>query len=128
VVSRYPYESQDAGAHSLKTETAVVGKELVELLQLKADVAGVKIVSFDLNEIAYAPEIAANMLRRQQANALVAARRTIVDGAVLIATEAVAQLKRNQIEMDPAQQTHLVTNLLTVICSDKDAQPTVPLT
>jgi len=126
VVSRYSYETHD-GSASLKSESIVVGKEMVELLQEKVKVAGTKIISFDLNEIAYAPEIASGMLRRQQARALVDARKTIVEGAVDIATDALASLDKKGINMTEQDKTKLVTNLLTVICADKDATPTVPL-
>jgi len=126
VVSRYSYETHD-GSASLKSESIVVGKEMVELLQEKVKVAGTKIISFDLNEIAYAPEIASGMLRRQQARALVDARKTIVEGAVDIATDALASLDKKGIHMTEQDKTKLVTNLLTVICADKDATPTVPL-
>jgi regulator of protease activity HflC (stomatin/prohibitin superfamily) len=126
VVSRYPYETHD-GSPSLKSESMSVGKEMVEMLQSKVNVAGAKIISFDLNELAYAPEIAAGMLRRQQAKALVDARKTIVEGAVEIASEALGSLQKKGISLDDKDKTKLVTNLLTVICADKDAQPTVPL-
>jgi hypothetical protein len=72
---------------------------MVDLLQQKVNVAGTKILSFDLMEIAYAPEIAAGMLRRQQAGALVAARKVIVDGAVQICGETIQQLKKNGVGM-----------------------------
>jgi len=126
VVSRYPYESHD-GSPSLKNETHEVGKEMVEILQERVTVAGAKIISFDLNELAYAPEIAAGMLKRQQANALVEARKTIVIGAVEIASGAVEALGKKGIGLSDHDKATLVTNLLTVICSDKDATPTVPL-
>jgi len=126
VVSRYPYESTD-GTPSLKNEVAEVGREMVELLQAKVNIAGAKIISFDLNEIAYAPEIAQGMLRRQQANALIAARKTIVHGAVTICADTVEQLAKAGIRLNESEQARVITNLLTVICADKDAGPCVPL-
>jgi len=126
VVSRYPYESHD-GSPCLKSETHEIGREMVELLQERVTVAGAKIISFDLNELAYAPEIASGMLKRQQASALVEARKTIVVGAVEIAAGAVEALGKKGIALSDPDKAHLVTNLLTVICSDKDAAPMVPL-
>jgi len=127
IVSRYPYESEHEGAHSLKTESASIGDETVAILQARVNISGTKIHSFAFNEISYAPEIAAGMLRRQQAAATVAARKVIVLGAVEIAHGAVTELDRRGIQMDNAATAHLVTNLLTVICSDQEAQPIVPL-
>jgi len=126
VVSHYPYESND-GSPCLKSETHEIGREMVELLQERVVVAGAKIISFDLNELAYAPEIASGMLKRQQANALVEARKTIVIGAVEIASGAIEALGKKGVGLTDTDKAHIVTNLLTVICSDKDASPTVPL-
>lgn len=90
-------------------------------------VCGAKIIRFQLNEISYAPEIAQGMLKKQQATALVAARRTIVQGAVDIASNAINQLEKEGISMSQEEKSRVVGNLLVVICSDKDAVPTVPL-
>eukprot|EP00123_Amoebidium_parasiticum_P022467 comp8799_c0_seq1/m.4020 comp8799_c0_seq1/g.4020 ORF comp8799_c0_seq1/g.4020 comp8799_c0_seq1/m.4020 type:complete len:293 (-) comp8799_c0_seq1:402-1280(-) len=127
VVSKFPYESNDEKVACLKKEAEEVGRELVEALQKKATAAGAKVHSFQLQEMSYAPSIAAGMLRRQQAAALVEARQTIVKGAVDIAVEAVTALEEHSIKMTEEEKTRLVTNLLTVICSDQNAQPTVPL-
>lgn len=90
--------------------------------------AGILIHSFDIKEITYSPVIAAVMLKRQQAAAVVQARQTIVEGAVEIASSAVDQLRHKGIELPPAEATRLVSNLLTVICSESEVQPTLPLT
>jgi len=127
VVSRFSYESTDHSVPCLKTEPAVVSHELVKTLQEKVEVAGTIVLSFDLNEISYAPEIAAGMLRRQQAQALISARRAIVEGAVEISSSAVASLERTGITMSQPEKAKLVTNLLTVICSDHEATPVVGL-
>jgi len=124
VVSRYPYEASD-GQASLKTETAEIGAEMKSLLQVKANVAGVMIESFDLSDLSYAPEIAQMMLVRQQAKAMVDARSTIVQGAVGIVTSAISGLKEHGIEMDSAEQARLTTSLLTVICGESGATPTI---
>jgi len=125
IVAKYPYES-DAG-HSLKSDGGAVGQEFVEILQERVRIAGVKVHSFAFNEISYAPEIAAGMLKRQQAAATVQARRVIVQGAVDIAHGAVTELAAKGIHLEAEHQSRLVTNVLTVMCSDRDAQPTVAL-
>jgi len=125
IVARYAYEND--GGHSLKSDGGAVGQEFVELLQEKVQIAGVKIQSFAFNEISYAPEIAAGMLKRQQAAATVQARKVIVQGAVEIATGAVAELAAKGVHLEQEHQSRLVTNVLTVMCSDRDAQPTVAL-
>jgi len=127
IVSRYPYESDVEGAHSLKNEAASIGQEMVAILQARVNISGTKIHSFAFNEISYAPEIASGMLKRQQAAATVAARKVIILGAVEIAHGAVTELEGRGIHMDNDARAHLVTNLLTVICSDQEAQPIVPL-
>lgn len=90
-------------------------------------VAGIEIRSFSLKEISYAPVIAAAMLKRQQAQAMVEARQTIVAGAVDMTHSAVMQLKERGMALNDAETARLVSNLLTVICSESDASPTLPL-
>eukprot|EP00339_Tiarina_fusa_P020505 CAMPEP_0117026498 /NCGR_PEP_ID=MMETSP0472-20121206/19474_1 /TAXON_ID=693140 ORGANISM="Tiarina fusus, Strain LIS" /NCGR_SAMPLE_ID=MMETSP0472 /ASSEMBLY_ACC=CAM_ASM_000603 /LENGTH=194 /DNA_ID=CAMNT_0004733519 /DNA_START=306 /DNA_END=890 /DNA_ORIENTATION=- len=125
-LSRFPYESND-GSPCLKTEAEQIGKHLCNLLQRKVLQAGAMVDSFQLKEISYAPEIASGMLKRQQAIAIIEARQTIVQGAVDIAADAVTKLAERGIELSDSDQAKLVTNLLTVVCSDNDAQPTVPM-
>jgi regulator of protease activity HflC (stomatin/prohibitin superfamily) len=121
IASRYPYESKDA--HSLKSEAGLIGPELVRTLQGKVDPAGTRIASFELSDLAYAPEIAPSMLIRQQAMALVEARKTIVEGAVEIVREAIELLEKKGLGIPGDARTRLVTNLLTVICGDAKVQP-----
>ncbi|PRP83791.1 hypothetical protein PROFUN_08989 [Planoprotostelium fungivorum] len=130
IVSEYPYECHedvdtDYKGACLKTEAAEIGEKLVQRLQSKVNIAGAKVISFQFNELSYAPEIAQGMLKKQQAMATVGARRTIVEGAVEIAHGAIVKLEGKGIRLEPAEQTRLVTNLLTVICSENDVQPTV---
>lgn len=125
-LSRFPYESND-NSPCLKTEAEQIGHHLCNLLQKKVLQAGALVDSFQLKEISYAPEIASGMLKRQQAIAIIEARQTIVQGAVDIAADAVAKLSDKGIELSDSDKARLVTNLLTVVCSDNDAQPTVPL-
>jgi len=125
VVSRHPYESDKEKELCLKTHGKQIGKQMVELLQKDVDSAGVKILSFQFNELSYAPEIASAMLRRQQAMALVAARKTIVNGAIEIALGAVEGLEKEGVTFERDDKSKMVTNLLTIICSDTDNKPTV---
>lgn len=124
VVSKYPYEDEEEG-HSLKSEAAHVSAELANELQSRLAHAGVKVISFNMTDLSYAPEIAQAMLVRQQAEAMVKARRLIVKGAVDIADGAITQLQDKGVSMTPQEQTKIVTNLLTVICGESGAQPTL---
>lgn len=123
IASQYPYESKDG--HSLKAEAEKISEELRLRLQEKVAPAGAFINSFELNDLAYAPEIAQNMLIRQQAMALVDARKIIVEGAVEIVNDAVAMLGDKRINLDEDMKSRLIVNLLTVICGDSKVQPTV---
>jgi regulator of protease activity HflC (stomatin/prohibitin superfamily) len=130
IASRYPYEARSSGGdavegHSLKTEAGLIGPELVRTLQAKVAPAGAKVASFELSDLAYAPEIAPSMLIRQQAQALVDARKTIVEGAVEIVREAVELLDRKGLGVAGPERARLVTNLLTVICGEAKVQPVV---
>merc|ERR1712157_115288 len=90
VVSKYPYEDDEEGGHSLKTEASAVAQEMCSVLQDRLAHAGVKVIAFNLTDLSYAPEIAQAMLVRQQAEAMVKARKLIVKGAVDISNDAVS--------------------------------------
>jgi hypothetical protein len=122
VCSMYPYECKTG--KSLQSESKEVSRLMVQLLQQKADLAGARIVSYELADLQYAPEIAAGMLVRQQAEALVEARHTIVDGAVQIVSGAVTKLGETGLHLQDREQSRLVSNLLAVICSDSHVTPT----
>ena len=109
----------------LRVEAEEVSKKTTELLQSRVQSAGVEIDSMRLNELNYAPEIANSMLRKQQAFALVEARELVVDGAVQISVDAVTKLQEKGIELDDEERVRLVTNLLTVVCGDDTAKPTI---
>lgn len=126
IVARYPYESEEA-EHCLKTAADVISHEMVQVLQVRVQIAGVQVLSFTFNEISYAPEIAAGMLKRQQAQAILAARKVIVRGAVDIAQSAVHELEQQGIGMDDKAKARVVSNLLTVICSESATAPVLPL-
>lgn len=121
IVSMYPYESHD-GSPSLKTETIEIATRMRDALQAKCQVAGVQIASFSINELSYAPEIAATMLKRQQAEALIAARKAIVLGAKEIAKDAVDDVGT---DMTVEQKANLLSSLLVVLVGDKDVTPTL---
>lgn len=125
VVSQYPYEDHNGG-DSLKSEAQAVQDKLVQQLTAKVTRAGIEIQSFQFNELSYAPEVAAAMLKRQQAQALVVARKTIVQGAVETAFDAISQMEQltGKPFSDDAREK-ITGNLLTVLCSENDAQPTV---
>jgi len=125
IVCRYPYEAEDG--HCLKKASDVIAQEVVTLLQERVHLAGVQILTFTFNEISYAPEIASGMLRRQQAQAVLSARKLIVSGAVEIAQGAVHNLEAQGIQMDDKSRAKIVGNLLTVICSETATAPVLPL-
>ena len=125
VASGFPYESADGSEPCLKKENEVIAEAFRAELQEAADVAGIKVVSVRLNDLTYAPEIAQAMLMRQQAMALIDARKTIVDGAVLIVRDGVSQLAEAGYELSPTRTEELVANLLIVLCSGDHAQPMI---
>lgn len=128
IVARYPYEGEEGqGNHCLKTSADVISHEMIAVLQERVQVAGIKILTFTFNEISYAPEIAAGMLKRQQAQAVLQARKVIVSGAVEIAQSTVHELETMGIAMDDKSRIKIVGNLLTVICADSAVAPVIPL-
>ena len=127
VVSRYPYEAGAEGEECLRRHADKVNAVLGYELQLQCQFAGIKVHSFLLKEISYSPIIAQAMLKKQQATAMLEARAIIVNSAVEMSTSAIAQLAERGVTLDQAQTTTLVSNLLTVICSENDVQPTLPL-
>jgi len=103
-----------------------VSKGLHEALRDRLAKAGVEVIEARISHLAYAPEIAAAMLRRQQASAIIAARRKIVEGAVGMVENALELLSQKQVVvLDEERRAQMVSNLLVVLCSDRDAQPVV---
>ena len=123
VASRFPYESTDPSRPCLKKESNEVTEGFIEDLQAAVDPAGIQVLGVRLNDLTYAPEIAQAMLMRQQALALIDARKTIVEGAVEIVRDAVDRLQESGLDIDPEQRDELVSNMLVVICSGERAQP-----
>jgi regulator of protease activity HflC (stomatin/prohibitin superfamily) len=126
VASVYPYDAYDDDLHSLRGNADEVEATLEADLQRRLDVAGVEVLLVGLRRLAYAPEIAADMLRRQQAEAVVAARRRIVEGAVGMVDQALGALSEREIvDLDEERKAAMVSNLMVVLVSDRGAQPVV---
>jgi regulator of protease activity HflC (stomatin/prohibitin superfamily) len=122
----YPYDHYGSDEITLSTHTAEVSKGLAEALHERLAKAGVEVLEARISHLAYAQEIASAMLQRQQASAIVAARQTIVEGAVGMVEMALDALKaRNIVELDGERKASMVSNLLVVLCSDRAAQPVV---
>jgi hypothetical protein len=126
VASVFPYDAYEERQASLSGAAERVIATLHDDLQERLDVAGVAVFDTRLRRLAYAPEIAADMLRRQQANAVVAARRRIVEGAVGMVDHALSSLsERDIVELDEERKAAMVSNLMVVLVSDRGAQPVV---
>ena len=126
LATRYTYDAHEEGQTSLRGSTTAVAKDLQHEIQERLAKAGVQVMEARLSHLAYAPEIAAAMLRRQQAGAIIAARQKIVEGAVGMVDMALARLaESNQVQLDEERKAAMVSNLLVVLCSDRDAQPVV---
>jgi hypothetical protein len=126
LASRYPYDSNEEGELSLRGSMDEVSLALQEELQERLSKAGVVVEEARLSHLAYAPEIAGAMLRRQQADAVVAARSRIVEGAVGMVEMALEHLDRHHtIEMDDERRAAMVSNLLVVLCGEEAAHPVV---
>jgi regulator of protease activity HflC (stomatin/prohibitin superfamily) len=126
VASHYAYDHAEEGEPTLRADAEEVGDRLRKDLQQRTAVAGVAIDEAHLMHLAYAPEIAGSMLKRQQAEAVLAARRTIVAGAVDMVESALAQLsERGVVTLDDERRASMVSNLLVVLCADREAQPVV---
>ena len=126
VASAYPYDDFDEGEASLRANADDVTLTLQNELQQRLQVAGVSVLDCRLRRLAYAPEIAGEMLRRQQANAVVAARTRIVEGAVGMVDHALQMLSEQGIvELDEERKAAMVSNLMVVLCSERGAQPVV---
>ena len=126
LATRYTYDAHEEEQTSLRGSTAAVAKDLQHEIQERLAKAGVQVIEARLSHLAYAPEIASAMLRRQQAGAIIAARQKIVEGAVGMVDMALARLaESNQVQLDEERKAAMVSNLLVVLCSDRDAQPVV---
>lgn len=120
----YPYEPHDEETLALRSNQAEIASALVKEIQDRLSQAGVTVVEARITHLAYAPEIANAMLRRQQASAIIAARTQIVQGAVGMVELALNELDKNDVvALDEERKAAMVSNLLVVLCSDESAQP-----
>ena len=124
--TRYSYDAHGEGETSLRGSTAVVAEQLCAEIQERLAQAGVQVQEARISHLAYAQEIAHAMLQRQQASAIIAARRLIVDGAVGMVEMALERLsERKVVQLDEERKAAMVSNLLVVLCSDRAASPVV---
>jgi regulator of protease activity HflC (stomatin/prohibitin superfamily) len=129
VVSTHPYDATKDEHVSLRGNTGAISDLLKESLQRSINVAGLEILEMRITHLAYAPEIASIMLRRQQAEALIQAREKMVDGAIGMVKMALDRFHAEGItDMTPAQKAVLVSNMMMVLLSDEGAQPVIPAT
>jgi regulator of protease activity HflC (stomatin/prohibitin superfamily) len=122
----HPYDAHQEGEMSLRANAGEVAENLKKEIQARLEKAGIEVIEARISHLAYAPEIASAMLRRQQANAVIAARTRIVEGAVSMVEMALAELsKRAVVELDNERKAAMVSNLLVVLCSEHETQPIV---
>ena len=123
---QYAYDHADDGEPTLRDDAEIVGQRLKDDLAARVEVAGIAVDETHLMHLAYAPEIAGSMLKRQQAEAVIAARQKIVAGAVGMVEQALEQLsKRGIVTLDEERKAAMVSNLLVVLCADREAQPVI---
>ena len=126
MATSYPYDQHEEGQLALRSHASEISQHLKDELAERLADAGVQIIDARISHLAYAPEIAQAMLQRQQANAVIAARTRIVAGAVGMVEMALAELQKNGVvQLDEERKAHMVSNLLTVLCSDRGTQPVV---
>lgn len=127
IVRLYPYDApEDSNKQSLKDDSAEISEKLKKRIQDCVSAAGINIIDARISHLAYSSEIAAAMLQRQQANAVIDAKRAIVDGAVGMVEMAIDKLSQNKnIVLDDKTKASMVNNLLVVLCGNKDSQPVV---
>ncbi len=127
LATTYPYEhDREDERLSLRSDSNAIAKKLLLEVQDRLQKAGVEVMETRLSHLAYAPEIAQAMLQRQQASAVLAARRIIVQGAVGMVSDALSQLgEQGVVELDNERKAAMVSNLLVVLCGDQRAQPVI---
>lgn len=126
LASSYPYDAHSSTDVALSTHAAEVSKALQQAVSDRLQKAGVEVIEARISHLAYAPEIASAMLRRQQASAIIAARQKIVEGAVSMVENALELIAdKGIVALDDERKATMVSNLLVVLCSDRDAQPIV---
>lgn len=126
MATSYPYDQHTGDQISLRSHPDEISERLRHEIQERLSKAGIHVIESRISHLAYAPEIAGAMLQRQQAGAIIAARKQIVQGAVGIVEDALVELKdKGLVDLDPERRAMMVSNLLVVLCSDKATQPVV---
>ncbi|MFB7127437.1 SPFH domain-containing protein [Kitasatospora sp. NPDC056273] len=126
IATSYPYDAHHEGQLSLRDGADEIARKLSTEIAARVAAAGVRVIESRITRLAYAPEVAQVMLQRQQAGAVVAARRLIVEGAVGMVEEALDRLaERDVVELDEERKAAMVSNLLVVLCGDRGTQPVV---
>jgi len=126
LTTNYPYDTHESNELSLRGNTAEIAEHLRNEIQDRLERAGIDVIEARISHLAYAPEIARAMLQRQQADAVIAARQKIVEGAVGMVEMALSMLSEQQlVELDNDKKAAMVSNLLVVLCSDHATQPVV---
>jgi len=126
LASSYPYDAHEPGQISLRMSAGEISERLKHEIQERLSKAGIEVIEARISHLAYAPEIANAMLRRQQASAVIAARQKIVEGAVGMVEMALDLLSRRKVvELDEERKAAMVSNLLVVLCGEQSTQPVV---
>ena len=126
LATSYPYDAHADGEMALRSNTAEIAGEIKKEIQDRLSKAGIEVIEARISHLAYAPEIAGAMLRRQQASAIVAARQKFVEGAVGMVELALDQLaKKHIVSLDDERKAAMVSNMLVVLCSDQHTQPVI---
>jgi membrane protease subunit (stomatin/prohibitin family) len=126
LATTHPYDAHNEGDVALRANQLEIADQLRGEIQDRLEKAGVTVIEARISHLAYAPEIANAMLRRQQANAVIAARSRIVEGAVSMVEMALEQLSSKKIvDLDEERKAQMVSNLLVVLCSEHETQPVV---
>jgi regulator of protease activity HflC (stomatin/prohibitin superfamily) len=126
LATTYPYDSHDDEQVSLRLSAGEVAERMRHEIQDRLSKAGIEVIEARISHLAYAPEIAGAMLRRQQATAIIAARQKIVEGAVGMVEMALAEIGRREVvSLDEERKAAMVSNLLVVLCSDRGVEPVV---
>jgi len=126
LATTYPYDAHEEGQISLRLSAGEIAERLRHEIQERLARAGIEVIEARISHLAYAPEIAGAMLRRQQAGAVIAARQRIVEGAVGMVEMALEELSRKRVvELDEERKAAMVSNLMVVLCSDRGVEPVV---
>lgn len=126
VATSHPYDDSSGSGTSLRGSTDIVAGQLAEEVAERVSIAGVEIIEVRISHLAYAPEIAQAMLRRQQAEAVIAARQKIVHGAVSMVDMALRELaEKSVVKLDDERKASMVSNLLVVLCGETEASPVI---